>query len=107
MRSIAQRHPMAVFLAIAYAASAAIFAIPFLATTGLGVIDLELPGVAPFMLLSGLSLAGAAFITDGPGRRADGVRSLRRRVFHFRVNPGLVCHCARCSFPGPRSRQPS
>jgi membrane protease YdiL (CAAX protease family) len=87
MRSIAQRHPMAVFLAIAYIASAAIFAIPFLATTGIGVIDLELPGIAPFVLLSGLSLAGAAFVTTALAEGRDGVRSLRRRVFHFRVNP--------------------
>ena len=88
MRSIAQRHPMAVFLAIAYVASAAIFAIPLLASTGLGIIDLELPGVAPFILLSAISLAGAAFITTALAEGRDGVRDLRRRVFHFRVNPG-------------------
>jgi uncharacterized protein len=87
MRSIARRHPMAVFLAITYAATAAIFAIPLLASTGLGIIDLELPGVAPFILLSGLSLAGAAFITTALSEGRDGVRGLRRRVFHFRVNP--------------------
>ena len=88
MRSIAQRHPMAVFLAIAYIAGAAIFALPLLATTGLGIIDLELPGVAPFVLLSAISLAGAAFVTTALAEGRDGVRSLRRRVFHFRVNPG-------------------
>lgn len=88
MRSTAQRHPMAVFLAIAYAATAAIFALPLLASTGFGIIDLELPGVAPFVLLSGLSLAGAAFITTALADGRDGVRGLRRRVFHFRVNPG-------------------
>jgi membrane protease YdiL (CAAX protease family) len=79
---------MAVFLTIAYVASAVIFAIPFLATTGLGIIDLELPGIAPFILLSAISLAGAAFITSALADGRDGVRSLRRRVFHFRVNPG-------------------
>jgi membrane protease YdiL (CAAX protease family) len=88
MHSIAQRHPMAVFLTIAYVASAAIFAVPFLATTGIGVIDLDLPGVAPFILLSAISLAGAAFITTALAEGRDGVRGLRRRVFHFRVNPG-------------------
>jgi membrane protease YdiL (CAAX protease family) len=88
MRSIAQRHPMAVFLAIAYIASAAIFALPFLANTGLGVIDLDLPGIAPFVLLSAFALAGAAFITTALAEGRDGVRGLRRRVFHFRVNPG-------------------
>jgi membrane protease YdiL (CAAX protease family) len=87
MRSIAQRHPMAVFLAIAYTASAAIFTLPLLATTGLGIIDLDLPGIAPFVLLSAFSLAGAAFITTALAEGRDGVRGLRRRVFHFRVNP--------------------
>jgi len=87
MRSIAQRHPMAVFLAIAYIASAAIFALPLLATTGLGIIDLELPGIAPFVLLSAFSLAGAAFITTALAEGRDGVRGLRRRVFHFRLSP--------------------
>ena len=87
MQSIAHRHPMAVFLAITYAATAAIFAIPLLASTGLGIIDIELPGVAPFILLSGLSLVGAAFITTALAEGRDGVRNLRRRVFHFRVNP--------------------
>jgi membrane protease YdiL (CAAX protease family) len=59
-----------------------------MATTGLGIIDLELPGVAPFVLLSAISLAGAAFVTTALAEGRDGVRSLRRRVFHFRVNPG-------------------
>jgi membrane protease YdiL (CAAX protease family) len=88
MRSIAHRHPMAVFLTIAYVASAAIFALPFLATTGIGVIDLDLPGIAPFVLLSAISLAGAAFVTTALAEGRDGVQGLRRRVFHFRVNPG-------------------
>jgi membrane protease YdiL (CAAX protease family) len=87
MRLIAQRHPMAVFLAIVYLANAAIFAIPFLSKIGLGVIDLELPGVAPFVLLSAISLAAAAFITTALANGREGVRDLRRRVFHFRVNP--------------------
>jgi membrane protease YdiL (CAAX protease family) len=79
---------MAVFLTIAYVASAAIFALPFLATTGIGVIDLDLPGIAPFVLLSAISLAGAAFVTTALAEGRDGVQGLRRRVFHFRVNPG-------------------
>ena len=78
---------MAVFLAIVYTASAAIFALPFLATTGIGVIAVDLPGIAPFVLLSALSLAGAAFITTALAEGRDGVRGLRRRVFHFRLNP--------------------
>jgi uncharacterized protein len=87
MRSIARRHPLAVFLTIAYAASAAIFALPLASTNGIGIIDLELPGIAPFILLSAISLAGAAFITTALAEGREGVRALRRRVFHFRVNP--------------------
>jgi CAAX protease family protein len=87
MRSIARRHPLAVFLTIAYAASAAIFALPLASTNGIGIIDLELPGIAPFILLSAISLAGAAFITTALADGRDGVRALRKRVFHFRVDP--------------------
>jgi membrane protease YdiL (CAAX protease family) len=88
MRSIARRHPLAVFLTIAYAASAAIFSLPLLANTGLGVLNLDLPGTAPFILLSAFSLVGAAFVTTALAEGGDGVGSLRRPVFHVRVNPG-------------------
>lgn len=88
MRSIARRHPLAVFLAIAYTTGAAIFALPLLSTSGLGVIDLELPGTAPFILLAAASLAASAFIATGLADGRDGVRTLRRRVFRFRVWPG-------------------
>ena len=87
MRSIARRHPIAVFLAIAYTASAVIFAVPLLSSGGVGLIDLEVPGTAPFILLSALALAGAAFITTALADGRAGVGSLRRRVFHFRVSP--------------------
>ena len=87
MRSIARRHPIAVFLAIAYTASAAIFALPLLSSGGVGVIDLELPGTAPFILFAALALAGAAFITTALADGRAGVRGLRQRVFRFRVNP--------------------
>ena len=86
MRSIARNHPLATFLAIAYAASAAIFAIPFLSNAGIGVIGLDLPGVAPFVLLDALALAGAAFLTTALAEGRSGVRDLRRRVFRFRVD---------------------
>ena len=88
MRSIARRHPLAVFLAIAYGASAAIFALPLLSLAGVGVIPLDLPGVAPFILLDTFALAGAAFVTTALADGRSGVRELRRRVFNFRVNPG-------------------
>jgi CAAX protease family protein len=85
MRSLARRHPLAVFLTIAYAAGAAIFAIPLASTNGIGIIDLELPGIAPFILLSALALAGAAFAATALAEGRPGVRALRRHVFHFRV----------------------
>jgi membrane protease YdiL (CAAX protease family) len=88
MRSIARRHPIGVFLSIAYGASAAIFAIPLLSSTGLGIIDLELPGMAPFILLSAISLAAAAFITTALVEGRAGVRDLRRKLLHFRVHIG-------------------
>jgi uncharacterized protein len=88
MRSIARRHPLAVFLTIAYAAGAAIFALPLASADGIGIIDLALPGVAPFILLSALSLTIAAFVTTAMADGREGVRAFRRRVFHFRVNPG-------------------
>lgn len=88
MRSLARRHPIAAFLTIAYAASAAIFAVPLLSNAGIGVIDLDLPGAAPFILLSTISLAVAAFATTALAEGRAGVRELRRRLFHFRLNPG-------------------
>ena len=88
MRSIARRHPLAVFLTIAYGATAAIFALPLLSMAGIGVINLDLPGVTPFILLDAVVLAAAAFVTTALAEGRSGVRELRRRVFNFRVNPG-------------------
>jgi CAAX protease family protein len=87
MRSLARRHPLAVFLTFAYAAAAAIFAVPLASANGIGLIDVELPGIAPFILLSAVALAASAFITTALADGREGVRTLRRRVFHFRVNP--------------------
>jgi uncharacterized protein len=86
MRSFAHRHPIRTFLAIVYTATAAIFAIPFLSTAGIGAIGLELPGIAPFILLSALSLVAAAFVTTALADGRPGVTALRRRVFNFRVS---------------------
>jgi hypothetical protein len=77
MRSFAKRHPIRTFLAIVYTATAAIFAIPFLSNAGIGVIDLDLPGAAPFILLSAMSLVVAAFVTTALADSRRGVRELR------------------------------
>lgn len=87
MRQLSRRHPIATFLLITYLATAAIFAVPFVSSSGIGLVDLELPGVAPFILLSTMSLALAAFGVTALAEGRDGVRELRRRVFHFRVHP--------------------
>jgi membrane protease YdiL (CAAX protease family) len=87
MKAITRRHPLAVFLVLAYGAAAAIFALPLLSANGIGIIDLELPGMAPFILLAAFALAGAAFVTTAMAEGRTGVRGLRRRVFHFRIRP--------------------
>ena len=87
MQSFAHRHPVAFFLILVYAIGGAVFALPLLATTGIGVIDLELPSVAPFVLLSAVSLPIAAYVTTRLADGRDGARAFRRRVFHVRVNP--------------------
>jgi len=87
MRSLASTHPTPVFLAITYLIGAAVFALPLLANTGIGLIDLDLPGVAPFILLSAISLVAGAFVTTALADGRSGVRELRGRVFRFRVNP--------------------
>jgi membrane protease YdiL (CAAX protease family) len=87
MRSLTRNHPIATFLAIVYSVSAAIFAIPLLSNAGIGVIDLDLPGVAPFILLDAVMLAVAAFVATALAEGRSGVRAFRRRVFHFRVHP--------------------
>jgi uncharacterized protein len=87
MRSLARRYPIAAFLTLAYAATALIFVVPLLSSAGIGAIDLELPGAAPFVLLAAFALTGAAFVTTGFSDGRDGVRDLRRRTFRFRVHP--------------------
>ena len=87
MSSFAKRHPIVTFLAILYSATAAIFLIPLLSSAGIGAIDLDLPGIGPFIVLSALSLVGSAFLATALADGRPGVRQLRRRVFHFRVNP--------------------
>jgi CAAX protease family protein len=88
MQAMARRHPIAVYLVLVYAATAALFALPLLSNSGLGIIDVDLPGVAPFVLLLAVWLAVAAFVTAALADGREGVRELRRRVFHVRVHPG-------------------
>jgi CAAX protease family protein len=87
MAAIAQRYPIRTYLILVYAIALLVFAIPLLSSSGLGILPIELPGAAPFILLSAISLAVVAFVVtrwaDGPA----GMRELRSRVFRFRVSP--------------------
>ena len=87
MRSIARQHPLAVFLAFAYGAAALIFALPLVSTAGIGLVPIDLPGAAPFILLAALSLGVVAFVATALAEGRDGVRELRSRTFRFRVKP--------------------
>lgn len=87
MQTLARRNPLTFFLAVTYIATIVIFAVPFLSNAGIGVIDLDMPGAAPFILLSTISLTAAAFVTTALADGRPGVRDLRSRTFRFRVNP--------------------
>ena len=87
MRSIARQHPLAVFLALAYGAAALIFALPLVSTAGIGLVPIDLPGAAPFILLAAISLGVIAFVATALAEGRDGVRELRSRTFRFRVKP--------------------
>lgn len=87
MPELARRYPIRAYLALVYVIALLAFAIPLLSSSGLGILPIELPGAAPFILLVAISLAVVAFIVtswaDGPA----GTRELRSRVFRFRVSP--------------------
>lgn len=87
MKDLARRHPIGTYLALAYAMALLVFALPLLSTSGIGVLPIELPGVAPFVLVVALGLAGLAFLVTGWADGAAARRELRSRVFRFRVSP--------------------
>jgi membrane protease YdiL (CAAX protease family) len=87
VQTVARRNPLTFFLTVTYIATIVIFAVPFLSNAGIGVIDLDMPGAAPFILLSTISLTAAAFVTTALADGRPGVRDLRSRTFRFRVNP--------------------
>lgn len=85
--NLIRRHPIGAFLLATYGLTVLIFALPLLAEGGIGVLPIELPGVAPFILLSTLGLAAAAFAITAYVDGRQGVRDLRRRAFRFAVPP--------------------
>jgi len=84
---LARRYPIGTYLALVYAMTVLVFALPLLSTGGIGVLPIELPGVAPFVLLAALALAGLAFVVTAWAGGASAARELRGRVFRFRVAP--------------------
>jgi membrane protease YdiL (CAAX protease family) len=87
MRSLSRKRPIGAFLLFAVVVTIVAFGLPLLAENGIGLIAIDLPGVAPFVLVAALALAGLAFLVTSAAEGRSGVRDLRRRVFHFRVNP--------------------
>jgi membrane protease YdiL (CAAX protease family) len=85
--NVIRRHPIGAFLAATYILVGVIFAVPLLATTGLGILPIELPGIAPFLLVSTIALAVVAFAVTAIVDGREGVRELRARAFRFRVSP--------------------
>jgi membrane protease YdiL (CAAX protease family) len=87
MAAIARRYPIRTYLILVYVIALLVFAIPLLSSSGLGILPIELPGAAPFILLSAISLAVVAFVVTRWADGAAGMRELRSRVFRFRVSP--------------------
>jgi membrane protease YdiL (CAAX protease family) len=82
-----RRHPIAAFLTATYVLTLLIFGLPLLSQNGIGVLPVELPGIAPFILISTLGLAATAFVITAIADGRTGVRDLRQRAFRFRVSP--------------------
>lgn len=87
MKRFTRDHPVSAFLVIAYGFTGVVFAIPLMSQIGLGLLSIELPGVAPFIVLASVGLTAAAFLVTVAVDGRRGVTELRRRVFRFGVNP--------------------
>jgi hypothetical protein len=85
-----RRHPLAAYLVIVYGLGLVIYALPLLGSTGLQVLPIELPGVAPFILASTIMLTIVAFGVTAAAEAREGVRELRSRAFPLPGLPTLV-----------------
>jgi membrane protease YdiL (CAAX protease family) len=85
--NVIRQHPITAFLVATYTLVALIFALPLLGSSGLALLPIELPSIAPFLLISTIALSlvavGVTAVIDG----RQGVRELRSRAFRFRVSP--------------------
>lgn len=88
MRMLIRTRPMALFLTAAYLAAVVVFAIPLLSESGIGVLPIELPGIAPFIILASIGLLGAAILATGLTGGRPAIAELRKRIFRLRVAPG-------------------
>lgn len=86
MSTFTRRHPIGVFLAAVYAIAVIVYALPVLSQAGLGILPVELPGVAPFLLVLVLAMVGVSVAITAVADGREGVRDLRRRAFRFRTS---------------------
>jgi membrane protease YdiL (CAAX protease family) len=87
MRSLSRHRPIGAFLLLMTVITILVFGLPLLSQGGLEVVPVELPGVAPFVLVAALSIFATSRWVTSAAEGPKGVRAFRRRVFRFRVNP--------------------
>jgi membrane protease YdiL (CAAX protease family) len=87
VRALARRSPLIAYLLMSYLWAIVVFAFPVLAETGIGLIPVSLPGVAPFVAVTAIGLALAGGLVSRWNGGAEGSAAYRRRVFRFRADP--------------------
>lgn len=87
MRALARRSPLKAYLFLAYLWGGVVFAIPLLSQAGIGVIPVDLPGAAPFVMLAAFGLAAVGGLVSRWSGGTANSAEYRRRVSRFRVYP--------------------
>ena len=86
IRQTIVRHPVLAYLVLAYVVSWAIFLVPLLSRSGLGLLAYDAPPIELFILLVAvLGLAGSAFVVTALVDGREGVRALASRYVRWRV----------------------
>jgi CAAX protease family protein len=86
-KAMIARHPAAAFLIFFYVTGWLFFLPPLLGASGFGLFSYDLPPQPSILLLTLVSLAGAAFLVTRIADGKDGVRELRSRYFTWRTGP--------------------
>ena len=86
-KAMIARHPAGAFLIFFYVTGWLFFLPPLLGASGFGLFSYDLPPQPSILLLTLLSLAGAAFLVTRIADGKDGVRELRSRYFTWRTGP--------------------